>query len=63
NLDYFSPNFVIQAHTGLLYYIDYECNEYTEEWNFENWGIRYWSRTPDFLKHLEYLRKRAALLG
>ena len=59
NLDYFSPNFVIQAHTGLLYYIDYECNEYTEEWNFENWGVRYWSRTPDFLKHLEYLRKRA----
>ena len=25
NIDYFSPNFVIQAHTNLLYYIDYEC--------------------------------------
>ena len=59
NIDYFSPNFVVQTHTGLLYYIDYECNEYTEEWNFENWGIKYWSQTPDFLKHLDYLRYRA----
>jgi tRNA A-37 threonylcarbamoyl transferase component Bud32 len=59
NIDYFSPNFVIQAHTNLLYYIDYECNEYSDEWNFENWGIKYWSQTPEFLKHLEYLRKKA----
>lgn len=59
NIDYFSPNFVVQTHTDLLYYIDYECNEYTEEWNFENWGIKYWSQTPDFLKHLDYLRYRA----
>jgi hypothetical protein len=51
NIDYFSTNFVVQAHTDLLYYIDYECNEYTEEWNFENWGVRYWSQTPDFLKY------------
>jgi tRNA A-37 threonylcarbamoyl transferase component Bud32 len=58
NIDYFSPNFVVQTHTDLLYYIDYEVNEYTEEWNFENWGIKYWSLTPDFLKHLEYLRYR-----
>ena len=27
---------------------EYECNTYSEEWNFENWGIRYWSRTPEF---------------
>ena len=52
NIDYFSPNFVVQTHTDLLYYIDYECNEYTEEWNFENWGIRYWSRTPEFEAYL-----------
>ena len=57
NLDYFSPNFVVQMNTNLLYYIDYECNEYTDEWNFENWGIKYWSQTPDFLEHLDYLRK------
>ena len=59
NIDYFSPNFVVQTHTGLLYYIDYECNEYTEEWNFENWGIKYWSLTPEFLQHLDYLKYRA----
>jgi len=53
NIDYFSQNFVVQTHTGLLYYIDYECNEYMEEWSFENWGVRYWSLTPDFLKHLD----------
>ena len=22
-----------------LYYIDYECNPYMEQWNFEKWGI------------------------
>jgi len=35
--------------------VDYECNEYSEKWNFENWGIRYWSRTPEFLEHLKQL--------
>ena len=34
NIDYFPTNFVVQE--GKLYYIDYECNEYMEEWNFEN---------------------------
>ena len=38
---------------GLIWYIDYECNEYSDEWNFENWGIRYWSQTPEFLKYAE----------
>ena len=50
NIDYFPTNFVIQD--GLLYYIDYECNSYMEEWSFENWGIRYWSRTPEFEEYL-----------
>jgi len=59
NLDYFSPNFVVQTHTDLLYYIDYESNEYTEEWNFKNWGVKYWSQTPEFLSHLDYLRRRS----
>lgn len=49
NIDYFPTNFVVQD--GLLYYIDYECNEYKDEWNFENWGIRYWSKTEEFLEH------------
>ena len=53
NADWFPTNFVVQTGTGLLWHIDYECNTYSEEWNFENWGIRYWSRTPEFLRHLE----------
>ena len=24
-----------------------------EEWNFENWGMKYWSKTPEFLKYAE----------
>ena len=24
-----------------------------DEWSFENWGIRYWSRTPEFEAYLE----------
>lgn len=50
NIDYFPTNFV--ARDGLLYYIDYECNDYQEQWDFEHWGILYWSRTPEFLAHL-----------
>lgn len=54
NIDYFPTNFVVQ--NDVLFYIDYECNNYMEEWNFENWGIKYWSKTPEFL---EYHRKRS----
>ena len=51
NIDYFPTNFV--ARDGLLWYIDYECNGYMEEWSFENWGIRYWSQTPEFEAYLK----------
>lgn len=50
NIDYFPTNFVVRD--GLLYYIDYECNDYQEQWDFEHWGILYWSQTPEFLAHL-----------
>ena len=50
NIDYFPTNFVLQ--NDLLYYIDYECNDFLEQWNFENWGIKYWSKTPEFLQYL-----------
>ncbi|MBR2812112.1 MAG: serine/threonine protein kinase [Solobacterium sp.] len=53
NIDYFPTNFVVQDH--LIYYVDYECNLYMAEWNFENWGIRYWSRTPAFEEYLNSL--------
>ena len=49
NIDYFPTNFVVQDE--LIYYIDYECNNYMEEWNFENWGIKYWSKTQEFLDY------------
>ena len=51
NIDYFPTNFVVQD--GRMFYIDFECNNYMEEWNFENWGIKYWSKTPEFLQYLE----------
>ena len=50
NIDYFPTNFVV--HDGLLWYIDYECNNYMDEWNFDNWGVKYWSRTPEFEEYL-----------
>ena len=40
NIDYYPTNFVVQD--DLVYYIDYECNNYMDEWNFENWGIKCW---------------------
>ena len=37
----------VQAMCSLLYpaglYIDYECNTYMEQWDFEHWGIQYWA--------------------
>ena len=49
NIDYFPTNFIVK--NDLIYYVDYECNNYMEEWNFENWGVKYWSKTPEFIKH------------
>lgn len=43
NIDYYPTNFVVQD--GVLYYIDYECNGYMEEWSFEAWGSKYWNST------------------
>ena len=46
NIDYYPTNFV--ARDDALYYIDFECNGYMDQWNFENWGSKYWSKTPEF---------------
>ena len=51
NIDYFPTNFVVQ--NGIIFYIDYECNQYMDEWNFENWGIKYWSKTKEFVEYME----------
>ena len=50
NIDYFPTNFVVQ--NDVIFYIDYECNSYMDEWNFENWGIKYWSKTKEFMDYL-----------
>lgn len=50
NIDYFPTNFVVRD--GLLYYIDFECNGYQVQWDFEHWGIKYWSRTLEFQEYL-----------
>lgn len=51
NIDYFPTNFVVQ--NGKIWYVDYECNDYMDEWSFENWGVKYWSRTPAFEEYLK----------
>lgn len=51
NIDYFPTNFILC--NSILYYIDYECNNYMEEWNFNNWGIKYWSKTKELLDYLK----------
>ena len=50
NIDYFPTNFVLRD--GTLYYIDYECNKYMEEWDFDNWGKEYWYKSKKFLEHM-----------
>ncbi|MGL4762448.1 MAG: hypothetical protein ACRCWG_13455 [Sarcina sp.] len=40
NIDYYPTNFIISNNE--IFYIDYECNKYMDEWSFENWGIQYW---------------------
>ncbi len=40
NIDYYPTNFVVKG--GVLYYIDYECNRYMDEWSLENWGMQFW---------------------
>ena len=42
NIDYYPTNNI--DRNDQLIYIDYECNEYSEKWNFENWGSQYWEK-------------------
>ena len=51
NIDYYPTNFVVRD--GVLYYIDFECNDYMEQWDFDHWGNRYWWRSPEFQKAFE----------
>lgn len=49
NIDWFPTNFI--PWEGTLWYVDYECNDYMERWDFPHWGRTYWSRTPELLAH------------
>lgn len=51
NIDYFPTNFVVC--NDKLYYVDFECNNYMDQWNFDNWGIQYWSQTEKFLEYVK----------
>lgn len=51
NIDYFPTNFICRENR--LYYVDYECNAYMEEWDFENWGIKYWYKSSEFMDYVK----------
>jgi tRNA A-37 threonylcarbamoyl transferase component Bud32 len=51
NIDYFPTNFV--ERNGTLYYVDYECSRYSDEWNFENWGIYFLANTQGLKAFLQ----------
>jgi len=51
NIDYFPTNFI--PRDGTLFYVDYECNNYMDAWNFANWGVKYWSKTQEFLQYMQ----------
>ena len=48
-IDYFPTNFVVREHK--LYYIDFECNAYEPQWDFEHWGSKYWRKSEEFVNH------------
>ena len=45
NIDFYPTNFVVRG--GLLWYVDYECNDYMEQWDFEHWGIQHWMKKAE----------------
>ena len=51
NIDYFPTNFVVCA--GKVYYIDFECNDYQQQWDFEHWGSQYWWKSEAFKNHFK----------
>ena len=51
NIDYFPTNFVVCG--GKLWYIDFECNDYHQQWDFEHWGSQYWWKSEAFKNHFK----------
>lgn len=50
NINYFPTNFVVE--NDVVHYIDFECKPYKDTWDFEHWGVKYWSKTPEFLMYV-----------
>ena len=50
--------YTVRRLLGTLYYIDYECNAYMEQWDFEHWGPGIGRR-----RHREGRRKHENPLG
>lgn len=57
NIDYFPTNFIWSGKE--LVYVDYEFNTYTEEWDFEHWGIYYWLNSAGMKEFLSTSDPRA----
>ena len=51
NIDYFPTNFVVRE--GKVYYIDFECNDYMQQWDYEHWGKRYWWKSEEFKEYFK----------
>ncbi|MDE5641557.1 MAG: protein kinase, partial [Bifidobacterium castoris] len=49
-LKYFPTTFVVEY--GVVHYVDFECRPYKDTRDFENWGVKYWSKTPEFLTYV-----------
>ena len=49
NIDYFPTNFVVNA--GKVYYVDFECNDYMQQWDYEHWGKQYWWKSEEFNRY------------
>lgn len=53
NIDYMPQNFVSQ--NGRLFYVDYERNPYSAQWDFEHWGIYFWVNRKGMRQYLKTL--------
>lgn len=51
NIDYFPDNFVVMNE--VLYYVDYEYNQYDPLWNLPNWGLYYWANSSGMKAYKE----------
>ena len=46
-------SYLFILYDGKLIYIDYEIHTYSDEWNFQNWGLWYWTNSEGIKKFIE----------